>query len=83
MSKQLQIDFAPNDSNCSECGEAFPQDALNHWQLCSECVEDLETRADFLDTMTLLRDGMTADEKAQEVLYVRERAKEVRFIQPE
>ena len=42
MAKQLTIGF----SGCTECGNTFPTDALNHWNLCEECAEDLEIRAD-------------------------------------
>lgn len=42
MSKQLTI------SACSECGDIFPEDDLNHWHLCSDCGLDLEARAEFL-----------------------------------
>lgn len=81
MSKQLSINFTP--AHCSECGGTFLADDLNHYDLCENCISDLEARADFLDEMTLLRDGMTPVEKAQDVLYARERAKKAYFVQSE
>ena len=79
MTQQLTIDFTPHP--CAECGGTFPADALNHFSLCEDCISDLEARADFRDEMTLLRDGKTPAEKAQEVLDTHERAKKTYFIQ--
>lgn len=79
MAKQLTINFA-REHACSECGEMFPAEALNHWELCKECVLDLETLADFRDAVALRRDGMSPLEKAQEVAFTRKQALKAAFL---
>lgn len=44
--KQLTIDFTSDRSECSQCGEVFPAEDLNHYETCEECVDMLEAAAD-------------------------------------
>lgn len=63
---------------CSECRGLFPCSALNHWQLCESCCEVLQLDADLRFALGVKRDGLTPDEKAQEVEFARKQAEKVR-----
>ena len=43
MSEQLTLNLKPQ---CSECGESFNEEELNHYDLCEDCCDILETLAD-------------------------------------
>lgn len=71
------IDAAQQQMNCSECGEGFDPDDLNHFDICSECIVELELRADENVARVERRDGLTGEEKTLEARYAQENARRI------
>lgn len=65
--------------NCTECGEAFEIYEHNPYTLCRDCVDTLQALADIRNDFLEKRDGLTAQEKAQEVQDLRDRVRNLSF----